>query len=72
MTDIYDLIWERFKSYANRVGATKKIVGDHAFRSPRFSQKTNKGRYVKFEGVERNGKAICVYDNKKGIITIIV
>ncbi len=54
--------------YAHSVGATRRLTGSYHWKSPRYYQKENVGRYVKFEGV--SGEKIKIYDNKLGHILI--
>jgi hypothetical protein len=57
------------EEYARSKGATQKVVGDYSWRSPLWDPKTNRGRFIKFLGVSRDGR-VAIRDNKKGRITI--
>jgi len=59
----------RTHAYAKKVGATKKVVGDWAWQSPRYNQKKGTGRYVQFRGA-RKGEKLKVWDSKKGIVEL--
>ena len=62
-------IWQRTTKYAKSVGATKKVVGDLAYESPKYNRKTNKGRHVRLVSSKRGGD-IIVHDNKRGNVSI--
>lgn len=55
-----------FKTYAKMIGATKKVVGDYAYKSPRYNQKKNRGRYVRVIRLEK--EKVAIRDNKIGVI----
>ena len=62
-------IWQRVVEYAKSVGATQKVIGAQAFKSPGYNQRTNNGRYVRLVSSKKGGD-IIVNDNKRGNISI--
>jgi len=57
------------KAYAFKNGADVKVVGDYAYKSKNYDQKTNRGRYIKL--YKARGNRVLISDNKKGIVTIM-
>jgi hypothetical protein len=62
-------IMQHFSKYAHSVGATRKVMGGHAYRSPNYNERNNTGRYVSFKSAKRGGD-IIVHDNKRGDVKI--
>ena len=67
--EIYRMTYNLFIEYCKKNGATRKVYGDIAYRSPRYREKTNTGRYIKLKREYPDG-SVLVHDNKKGYVTV--
>lgn len=57
-------------AYAHSVGATIKVVGDYAWKSPLYNSATNRGRFVRIVYTRTREHLVVVYDNKCGRIEL--
>ena len=54
--------------YAKGVGASVKVEGDYAWRSPRFNEDKGIGRWIRFICIK--GEFVEAYDSKEGHIRL--
>lgn len=62
-----EAVWA-VKEYGMERGATVKVIGDYAWRSPRYEESPRRGRMVRLVTV-RDGRVLA-WDSKLGYVTI--
>jgi len=60
--------WSKVTRYAKSRGANIKVVGDFAYRSPRYSQGSGRGRMVVAKVITMN--KVVIWDSKEGLKTL--